>query len=258
MNIKSQSGIENLTDIYFKSICDFDLSEKANPTYFRILLLITIFLLLIAGINYLNLFVLYGEKRSMEIAIRKTFGAETNSLSRIFYLETFLLTLFAFILSVILTKAGLPLFSKLINDQLNFSEIVTPAGIALSIGFLFFISFITGVYPSFYLPKLNIINILKGNNRTRNRKKTLAIMMVLIQFSISIFLIVSILIEHAQINYLKNIPLGFNVNEVICVSGFNRKISEKSKSIREELKKLPFVKEIGSSAHRMGDRKSVV
>jgi len=252
MNIQSQSGIEKLTDLYFKSICDFDLSEKANPVYFRILLVITIFLLLIAGINYLNLFVLYGEKRSMEIAIRKTFGAETSSLSRIFYLETFLLTLLAFVLSIIFTKAGLPLFSQVINDQLNFSEIVTPSGIILSIIFLLFITFITGIYPSFYLPRLNIINILKGDNRTRNRKKTLAILMVLIQFSISIFLIVSILIVHAQLNYLKNIPLGFNVNHVICVSGFSRKIREKSKSIGEELKKLPFVKEAGSSAHSMG------
>jgi len=135
--------------------------------------------------------------------------------------------------------------------KLSFSEIINPEGIFILSSFLIVLIFLTGAYPSEYLSKLPVINAISGNNRIK-RKNRLSIISVLVQFSISVFLIVSLLILNGQLSYLKSVPLGFNSNDIIEINGFDKTIEKSSEAICEELEKLSFVSETAKSTHRMG------
>ncbi len=247
-----KSGIEHLQQLHLHSITDFDLSPKGNFKQIFILSLIVLFILIIAVVNYVNLFVLYGEKRAQEIGIRKSFGATTFDIIKLIFFETFLLNSLAFLLVFLFISATFSVFAQHVQANLSWLDITNPASIAILIGFYVFMILITGSYPAFYLSKLNIIDVIKSGNKSINRKKWLSVASVIIQFSVSVFLITSVLIIYSQLRYLKRIPLGFNSKNIIGVSGFNNKICEKAQSVEIELAKLPFVNSIGASAHYMG------
>lgn len=247
-----KSGIERLPDLHLHTIADFDLSAKANITGIYILSFLAALILLIAIVNHVNLFVLYGEKRSLEIGIRKSFGASFISLVKLFYFETALFTVTAFIIAFLLIAATIPGFAQVMHVDISFSEIINPISIAIVIGFILLLISITGAYPAIYLSKLNVISAIKGGSKTILRKKWLSILSVLVQFSISIFLIVCLLIINAQLTFLKDVPLGFNAEKVIGITNFDDKIRAKSQSIKDEIEKLPFVVSLGTSLHFMG------
>ncbi len=249
---KSKSGVELLADLHLKSITDFDLSDQANITHIYILNFLAFFILLIAVANHVNLFILHGEKRSLEIGLRKSLGADKASLRTLLFFETALITVVAFILALILTKATIPYFGDLIHKSLSFSEIMNPVSILLIIGFLIFLVLLSGAYPAMYLSKLGAIQALKGGTQKIQRKKWLSISSVVIQFSISAFLIVCMLAINAQVKFMKNMPVGFSLENVIGVNGFDQKIMGNFKPVQRELAKLPFVKNAGASLHYMG------
>ncbi len=251
-NLSVKSGTELLSDIHLYSKADFDLSAKANLTSIFIVAGIAFFILLIALVNYINLYVLHGEKRIAEIAARKSLGANRGVLSRLFYTETGIIGLFAFILAIVITIVAQPFFAQLMQRPIEVSDLLSPSGILLIVGFLIFLIFISGAYPSFFLSRINLVNGLKGKSDKINRKSKLSAASVLVQFSVTVFLISSLVVVYSQINYLKNIPLGFKMENVIGIDGFNRKASVNSRSIQNELAQLPFIESVGSSDHFMG------
>lgn len=247
-----KSGIERLPDLHMHSIADFDLSAKANTTVIYVLSFLAAFILLIALVNHINLYILYGEKRSLEIGIRKSLGAGFWDLTKLFYLETALISIAAFSIAFLAVAALIHGFSNLIHVGISILEIINPLNIIAMLGFMLLLIAITGAYPVFYLSKLSTINAIKGGSETIRRKKYLSVISVLVQFSISVFLISCLLIINVQLNYLKDIPLGFEPENVIGISGFDNEIREKTNSIKDEIKKLPFVKSVGTSLHYMG------
>ncbi len=252
-NAKFKSGTEKLLDIHLHSITDFDLSDKGDKKQIFILSFIVFFILLIAVVNYINLFVLYGEKRAGEIGIKKTFGASRSDIIKIIYFDAVLVNLIAFALTFILIAIAIA-FINSYNIDVNIDFIKTVNLFKITVFTVFFIVLviITGAYPALYLSKLKPVDIIKGKNYSVKRKKWLSVLSVIIQFSISVFLITNLLIINYQIKHLKNIPLGFNVKNVIGINISDNNLSGKVKSIKEELKKLPYVSSVGSSSHFMG------
>jgi putative ABC transport system permease protein len=250
--IKTKSGLDRLLDIHLHTHANFDLSEKGNISHIYIIGFLAAFILLIAIINYVNLFVLSGEKRFLEIGIRKTLGANLRSLRIIFFTETAILTLIAFVIAIFISNLALPIFSNIMKTQLSLMEILNPFSIIGVVVFLIVLILIAGGYPAFYLSRLDVIEAVKGGSKSMKRKKWLTISAVVIQFSISIFLIVSLLIANFQINYLKDVPLGFKTENIIGISGFDNKTRESLKSIKEEIVQFSFVKNVATSNHFMG------
>jgi putative ABC transport system permease protein len=250
-SLEIASGVENLADIHLHTLSDWDLSPKGNLTNLYVVGFLAFLILLIAVVNHINLYMLHGEKRFLEIGIRKSLGASISNLKSIFYTEIAFISTIAFAIAVLLTYAILPDFAHLMNLDLLFEEIQNLPNILLIFAFLLLLIFTTGLYPSFYLSKLQVIKAISGNTRIE-RKKWLSVISVLIQFSISIFLITGLIIMNRQVHYLKNIPLGFEVNNIIKIGGFNNKISSNWKAITAELEKLPFVVKTAASDHSMG------
>ena len=251
-NVKISSGIEPLTRLHLHTKADFDLSPKGSVGEIALIGSLAAFILLIAIINFINLYIFQGEKRLLEIGMRKSFGATRSSLRQLFYLETAILCLLAFALASLLTRAGLSYFSHLMRVDLSFNEITSPYNIAAMVIFLVALVFVAGSYPAHYLAKLPVIDAVRGGVKTLTRKKWLSVSSVMVQFFISIYLIVSLLVLNAQISYMKNIPLGFNADQVIGITHFNTRLGSKATSIKQELKKLTFIQNIGTSGHFMG------
>ncbi len=249
---ETQSGIEPLTDLHLFSAAESDLSAKGNVKDLYTLGFLAVFILLIAVINTINSFVLYGEKRSLEIGIRKSLGGGKRHLQKLFYFESAVLCMAAFILALLVTQAITPLFAETINKKLELSIMFDKLGIISLVIFLFTLILICGAYPSMYLSKLSTIAAIKGGSNTIRRKKILSIAAVITQFSISVFLMICLLVIMSQVTHLKKVPLGFSSNQVIGISGFDKTIREKANSIRAEMLNLPFVSSFGTSSHFMG------
>lgn len=251
-NAKGESGVEPLSQIHLHTKADWDLSRKGSIRNIILIATLAAFLLAIAIFNFINLYVYHGEKRILEIGIRKTLGASKQSLKRLFYAETTLLTAMALFIALLITSAALPFFSELVQTTLTLNEIFNPISLGLILFFSFIFILIAGSYPAFYLSGMNITDSIKGGIKLVKRRKWLAIFSVFIQFFISSLLIVSLLVINDQIRFLKNKDLGFNSQNVIVISGFNQNITSKADAIKEELLKLNFVQSVGSSDHRMG------
>ncbi len=252
LSLKVKSGTEALTRLHLHTIADFDLSPKGNPKTIYIIAFLAFLILLIAVINHINLFVLHGEKRFKEIGIRKTLGAGKSTLVGMFYFETLVITAISFILAFLLSRIALPYFAILLDKKLLFSEMMNVYTVSGILVFMLLLILISGAYPAFYLSKFKVISAVKGDMQSIKRKKLLPVISVLVQFSISIFLIFNLLIVYSQVNFLKNIPLGFSPDYVLAISGFGNSINQKSASILDELKKLPFITDVASSVHSMG------
>ncbi len=252
MDAEVHSGVELLKDLHLHTKVDFDLSQKANLTSIGIVIGIAVFILLIALINFLNLYILHGEKRISEIASRKSIGADVGIITRMFYTETGIIGVIAFLLALVLLFFVQPSFAHLMQRPLEFSDLLTPTGLLLSLVILAVVVLISGAYPSFYLAKLNLVNGLKGKTGQIKRKNRLSMASVLVQFSITVFLISSLFIVQSQVNYLKNMPLGFNPQGVVGFNSYSSSMRRKYTSIEDDLRQLPFVKEVASSQARMG------
>lgn len=251
-NVTIRSGIEPLTSLHLHTRADFDLSQKGSMRQIILVGALAAFILLIAIINFINLYIFQGEKRLLEIGIRKSYGATPGSLRRMFYLETALIILPAFALALLLAQAGISYFSRLMWVDLSFQDIISPSNILMMAVFLVLLVFLAGSYPAHFLSRLPLIDAVQGGIKSVHRKKWLSVSSVVLQFFISILLIVSLLVLYGQISYMKNIPLGFNPDKVVGISNFNVPIHDKADAIEQELQKLTFVEQLGSSGHFMG------
>lgn len=251
-NTDTWSHTELLKDIHMYTKADFDLVPKANLLILWIVCVIALFILIIALINYLNLYILHGESRIAEIASRKALGAERSTLASQFFTETGIIGIIALMVAFIITIYMRPFFGKLLQRQLEMSDLLSTTGILSVLAIVILIIAIAGSYPAYRLTKIQLILGLKGKSENINRKRTLSAVSVVIQFAITVFLISTVTIITSQVKYLKKQPLGFNPENIVQLDNFNRTIYDNPIPVCNALKQLPFVNEVASSAHAMG------
>ncbi len=188
--------------------------RAGKPIYSYILTIIAVFILLIACINFVNLTIAQSLKRSKEIGIRKVLGGLRVQLIRQFLGESLILCFIAFILAVGLAQLILPVFNELANKQLSLSYLFDYkllAGFTL----LFIVTgVIAGFYPALVLSGFNPVQALY-NRKAYKGKSYLARGLVVIQFALATFLIISTLFIYAQFNYLTKAGLGYNDKNLV-------------------------------------------
>lgn len=179
---------------------------------------LSIGILLIACINFMNLATASTQGRAKEIGVKKTMGASRSNLVFQFMLESFILTLIGILLSIILLEFCLPMFNRLLGIEIVF-DYLNPTNWILIFSVLVITGFISGSYPSFYLSGFNVIQSLK---KSLNFKKGYALtfrqVLVVIQFGFSVVLIVATITIYKQIQFIKNMPLGYRSNGLLEVA----------------------------------------
>ncbi|MGN6193394.1 MAG: ABC transporter permease [Ginsengibacter sp.] len=179
--------------------------------------IIGIFVLLLACINFMNLSTARSEKRAKEVGIRKTIGSLRSQLIKQFLTESVLISLLALVIAVILVIILLPFFNGLSDKQISFPfGNISFWGLLLT--FTFFTGIIAGSYPAFYLSGFKPIKVLKGTFRAGRFAALPRKVLVVVQFTISIALIIGTIIVYKQVQFAKSRPVGYTREGLITLS----------------------------------------
>ncbi|HEY5462164.1 MAG TPA: ABC transporter permease [Hanamia sp.] len=224
------------------------LTNASNPMYSYILSGIALFILLIACINFINLTVARSLKRAKEIGIRKVVGGNRKQLIMQFLGESFVLCLIAFIMALVIVKLVLPVFNELSNKALAFSYLFDAKLIAGYIILFVLTTLLAGFYPALVLSGYNPVQTLYSRF-TLSGKNYLQKSLVVLQFTLSSFLIIATLIIYYQFNYLTTEKLGYDDSNLVVVNKDNLK-RDQAKLFRNELMKDPDI--IGVAAKNGG------
>lgn len=204
-----------LADLHLRTDLNYD-TPKGNRSYLYIFSLVALFILLIACINYINLAIAQSSGRSTEVGIRKVTGAGRSMLIAQFIGESLVLTLLALFGAILLVELSLPLFNDLANKAFSFGDIFSLPLIFSMLGILTVIGIGAGSYPAFYLSSLEPVEILKGK-LALSGNALLRKALVVVQFTISISLIIGTLTVYEQMQHLKSQDLGFDKSQVMVV-----------------------------------------
>ncbi len=215
-------------------------SDVNDPVQSYILSGIGLFILLIACINFTNLSLAQSLPRAKEIGLRKVIGATRQQISQQFLGEAFLLCLLATLMGVVLAELFLPVFNDLTGKELSiryFSSLTT-LGIGLSL--LVISALLAGFYPARVLSKFEPVRALKGKMRL-GRKQWFTKAMIVLQFAVSAFLIMVLLVLNRQMNYLEKKDLGYDDQNLIRVQTGWKKGDRILKLFKNDLKNEPSI-----------------
>jgi len=211
-----------------------------------------VFVLLLACINFMNLSTARSEKRAKEVGIRKAVGSVRSQLINQFFSESLLVVGFAFVLALLLVQLTLPWFNGVADKRMTLLW-NNPLFWLIGVGFTLFTGFIAGSYPAFYLSSFQPVKVLKGTFRVGRLASLPRKVLVVVQFTVSLALIIGTIIVYNQIQYSKNRPIGYNRNGLMMVEMKSPDFYGKFDLLRTELKKAGVVEEMAESSSPITD-----
>ncbi len=207
---------------------------------------IGVIVLLLACINFMNLSTARSEKRAKEVGIRKTIGSARWQLISLFFSESLLVVLFAFILAVLLVLSSLPWFNDLTAKKMTMPW-GNPYFWLTSLAFILITGLLAGSYPALYLSSFKPVKVLKGTFRTGRFAALPRKALVVAQFSISVILVVCTVVIYRQVQYAKERPVGYNRDGLIMVEMKSHDFYGNYNLLRTELKNTGAVMEMSES-----------
>jgi putative ABC transport system permease protein len=235
--------LEPLHDVYLKS--ERGGSERGNMNNIYVFSLIGIFILLIACINFINLTTARSVERAKEVGIRKVIGAERGQLTRQFLGESIVLALIAFVLSLGVCALLIPPFNFLAGKTISTGLFYHPAYMLSLLGIAIGVGILAGIYPAVVLSSFQPIKVLKGRFATGTRGLLLRQSLVVLQFTISIGIIVCTIIIDKQLNFMRNQDLGFNNQQMLVLE---TRSDPHKVALKNDIGRLPGVNSVSMSS----------
>ena len=235
------SRLQPLKTIHLQSHLQMEISPNGDIKYVYIFSIIALFILLIACVNFMNLAAARSANRSKEVGLRKVVGASRGQLVKQFLGESWLFTFFSLLLAALLVKIALPFFNLLTNKDIALNELANFVLIGAILFILFFVGIISGSYPAFFVSRYQPANVLKSSATIGSGKSNLRKGLVILQFSISIILIISTAIVLDQLDFLRNRKLGFDKEHVVVVPIRENEIRKNADAIKADLMQNPDI-----------------
>jgi putative ABC transport system permease protein len=236
-----------LTDIHFGPEYGYDIGTKGSMQLILIFAAVAAFIILIAVINFINLITARSEKRAIEASIRKVSGASRRDIAGQFLGESVLMSLVSFLVAMVLVELFLEPFAGLLYRDLSLSWSESISLFFRLLGFVVIIGLISGLYPAIMFSRFQPAEIMRGRIRGGNRNPMLRIILVVIQFAISVVLIISIAVFNRQVNHMKHSDLGFEAENVMIFSSLTTSLVSGYDAIKAELLQSPRVLNVSSS-----------
>ncbi|GAB3905264.1 ABC transporter permease [Larkinella knui] len=196
--------------------------------------LIGVFVLLLACINFMNLSTARSQKRAKEVGIRKAIGSQRSQIIGQFFSESFLVVALSFVLSFALVQLVLPVFNEVADKQMTMRWSDARFWL-LSLGFSLFTGVVAGSYPALYLSSFQAVNVLKGRFAMGRLASIPRQVLVVVQFTVSVTLIIGTLIVFRQIQFAKNRPIGYNREGLINIAMNTPELQGRYDILRNEL-----------------------
>ena len=249
--------LQPLSKAHLYSDFEYEIGRTGSATVVWGLLIIAIFIIVIAWVNYINLATARSLERAKEVGIRKVVGSRRKQLIGQFLTESLLANLFSLMLAFLLVFALQGPFNNMLGHELSMSYLFTNGlnGYSISIGLLAIL--LTGVlasgfYPAFVLSSFKPILVLKGNYTGSTRGIFLRKALVVGQFGITVALIIGSLVVYRQINYMNHKSLGFNMDQLMVIrppvlTQWDSTFISRANHFKEEIKNLANVKGAATS-----------
>jgi putative ABC transport system permease protein len=239
-------AVQPLASIHLRSMLGHDSLGTSGLKYVWIFTALAFFILAIASINFMNLTTARSAKRAREVGLRKVVGARRPQLIRQFFAESVLMSLISLGLALILVELALPPFNALSGKTLatswtaNLPVLLGCLGLAVATGLL------SGIYPALFLSSFRPARVLKGTLRTAGGGPIFRKALVIVQFTLSVFLITGTAIIARQMTYMRTKDLGFDKGGIIHLRLFGE-LTGKYAVIKERLLQNPDVASVTAS-----------
>lgn len=236
-----------VTDIHLRDHAKYQLETGSDIQYVYIFSMIAAFILLIACVNFMNLSTARSANRAKEVGVRKVLGSARKFLIAQFLAESMLVTLGSSIIAALAAWLLLPLFNQLSAKQLvvGWAQVARLVPTLLVIAIV--VGFLAGAYPAFFLSAFRPIDVLKGKIAKGFKGSFMRSFLVVFQFSISIFLIISTLVIFNQLTFIRHKSLGFDRSQVLVIKNTDV-LGRNAASLKNELKQMTGVVNVSMSA----------
>jgi len=209
--------LQPISSIHLHSHLRYEIEPPGNPVYVYIFSFVGLFILLIACLNFMNLATARSANRAKEVGMRKVVGAQKLQLVCQFLGESLLVSFLSLCFAMVIVRYTIPLLNNLTGISMSFDELLNPIVLFFLIGGTVLVGLAAGLYPAFVLSAFRPAVTLKGALSATSRSFAMRTVLVVVQFSISVFLIIGTLTIYRQFNFMKNQHLGFEKEQKLVL-----------------------------------------
>ncbi len=224
--------------LYSADFRDSITKQKGSITTVRTVFLLSILIVIIACINYMNLATARSQKNAKEVGINKVLGAQRSQIKVRFYIETAIITFFAIVVGLGIALVALPAFNQLISDQLNISQLLSLENSLLCFGIWLLVTLVGGSYPAVMMSKIPSLTLMKKLIINSNQANYLRKGLVVFQFTCSSILIIGVIVVSLQMQHVAQKDLGYEPNGIVIVPIRSINSPEKFNNIKASISNL--------------------
>jgi len=235
LGLELELYLQPLTSIYLHSGLEGDIAPMGDISYIYIFGSIALFILLIAGINFMNLSTARSANRAKEVGLRKVLGAFKSNLIRQFLGESVILCLMAFVVSLAFIPLFIPVFNAISGKTLTVAYFTQIKVLVSLLAITLFVAACSGSYPAFYLSRFQPVRVMRGSLKAGSKNSLLRSVLVILQFAVSITLVIGTGIVSNQLSYMRDKNLGFDKEQMLLVPIRNNEIRKNYETVKQEL-----------------------
>ncbi|PAU95240.1 cell division protein FtsX [Aliifodinibius salipaludis] len=252
-------SLQSLTDIHLYSNLDQEMEANGSIFYVYLFSVVAVLILVIAGINFMNLSTARSTERAREVGIRRVLGAQRGQLFGQFMGESMLMTGLGFLMALFLVYLSLPWFNKFLNIPLGAEVIMNGKVIAGLLILFVIVALLAGLYPALYLSGFKPVSIMHGSKSTQSGagEKLLRKGLVVFQFTLSVVLIIGTLIVYLQLQHMQDKKMGFDQEQVVVMPITQTLIAWEFDQFKEKALKSPHITGVTGMSKILGSDRQI-
>lgn len=244
--------MQNITQVHLDASKQFD-SPKGNRQYMYVFSIVGIFIILIAGINYVNLSLSQSLRRAKEVGVRKALGSRKSQLIQQFIGESLWITFLSMCIGLVFVELLLPVFNSLTSKDFSPATIFQPQIIVFYLGMVLLVGTLSGAYPALVLSSFQPVTVLKGIIPKLGSAGFLRKALVVIQFVFSAALVLGTVVVFSQMQYMKFRDLGFDREQVMVIQiPQDTSVENRMGFIKQEMARIPGVEKVSLNSRLPG------
>ncbi len=256
VEVRNEAGLEgeNYMRFHFEPLLKVHLysnlqglEPNGSIRYVYMFGMLAMLILLIAATNYTNLATAQSVGRASEIGMRKTMGADRKIIFWQFIIESVIVSFFAGIIACFMAWVALPAMNQLSNRSFTATQLFEPSSLGWLVVVLLMTGFLAGVYPALFISRMKALQVMKGSFKSTKASLGLRKGLIILQFAISVFLIVYTGIMWQQLRYMQNKQLGYQ-KERMLILPIDQQMGKEYISLRESLKNIPVVQSVSAAS----------
>ncbi|MET0462240.1 MAG: ABC transporter permease [Chitinophagaceae bacterium] len=250
-------NLQPVTSIHLHSKLEKEIRANSDITYVYIFSVAAFLILLLASVNFVNVFTAQAFNRMKEIGLRKVIGASKSQLVKQFLGESLLTTLLAAVLALGIFNEALPFYNELAGKNFRVEQLIDRDNVLLLGGLIVLIALLSGSYPAWFVSRFNPVHSLKGKRDSLSAVNLVRKSLIVFQFAVAVFMIFSTVVVYRQMKLFHTKDLGFDKEQLVAVTMYDN-MWQKFGALLGELKKDPAIQETSLTSTLPGERFSML